>query len=95
MAQLPVHSLKIDGSFLESLSSTGASTTVVRSMINLGLNLGLKVTAEGVETPEQAAFLTENGCNMLQGFLFGRPVPWEDFLTMLEHEATGVRARQG
>ena len=95
LAQLPVHSLKIDGSFLKGLDRTGASTTVVRSMVNLGLNLGLKVTAEGVETQDQARFLSENGCNRLQGYLYGRPMPWADFLSLLEQEKGAVLSRQG
>ena len=95
LAQLPVHSLKIDGSFLKGLDRTGASTTVVRSIINLGLNLGLKVTAEGVETQQQASFLSENGCNRLQGYLYGRPMEWADFLDALERENGAVLSRQG
>ncbi|MDB5590650.1 EAL domain-containing protein [Enterovirga sp.] len=67
--------IKIDRSFLESMEATGESAILVHSMVHLGRALGLTVTAEGVETPEQHRFLQALGCHQLQGFLFSRPVP--------------------
>ena len=67
--------IKIDRSFLEAMETTGESAILVHSVVHLGRALGLTVTAEGVETPEQQRFLQAVGCHQLQGFLFCRPVP--------------------
>lgn len=66
--------IKIDQSFLESLDEMGESAILVHSIVHLGRALGLKVTAEGVETPEQHRFLMALGCHEMQGFLFSRPI---------------------
>ena len=66
--------IKIDRSFLESLDGAGESAILVHSIVHLGRALGLKVTAEGVETKEQHRFLQALGCHEMQGFLFSRPV---------------------
>jgi diguanylate cyclase (GGDEF)-like protein len=66
--------IKIDRSFLESMESTGESAILVHSVVHLGRALGLTVTAEGVETPEQHRFLQAVGCHQLQGYLFSKPV---------------------
>ena len=70
--------IKIDRSFLESMEATGESAILVHSIVHLGRALGLTVTAEGVETPEQHRFLQAVGCHLLQGYLFSRPVPAPD-----------------
>lgn len=82
LAQLPVQALKIDGGFLTDLDRERDAATLVRSIINLGQNLGLEVTAEGVETSDQAQFLRDNGCDRLQGYAFGRPMAWEALLAL-------------
>ncbi|HMB10582.1 EAL domain-containing protein, partial [Saliniramus sp.] len=66
--------IKIDQSFLESLDEMGESAILVHSIVHLGRALGLTVTAEGVETPEQHRFLMALGCHEMQGFLFSRPI---------------------
>jgi EAL domain-containing protein (putative c-di-GMP-specific phosphodiesterase class I) len=58
--------------------------TIVRTIIAMARSLGMDVLAEGVETEEQRLFLLENGCNHYQGFLFGRPVPIEQFEASLK-----------
>ena len=65
--------LKIDRSFVEHLVSDAEDATIVRTIIALGHNLGLKVVAEGVESAEQLRFLRSNLCDEAQGFLMGRP----------------------
>lgn len=50
-------------------------------------NLNLNVCAEGIETHEQSAFLTENGCNILQGFLYSKPIPLDALFSQLEEQA--------
>ena len=68
---------------MQDIATDADDATIVRTIIALGHNLGLKVVAEGVETAEQLAFLRENGCDELQGYLFGAPVPAEEFARLL------------
>jgi diguanylate cyclase (GGDEF)-like protein len=75
--RLPIDALKIDRSFITELS--GGSDTIVTAVIALGHSLGLKVIAEGVETADQLAYLASRGCDEMQGFLFSRPVPADEF----------------
>ena len=75
--------IKIDRSFLESLDAAGESAILVHSIVHLGRALGLKVTAEGVETKEQHRFLQALGCHEMQGFLFSRPVCAEEVDALL------------
>jgi diguanylate cyclase len=82
--------IKIDRSFMESMEFSGESAIIIRSIVDLGRSLGLTVTAEGVETEEQARFLQTLGCDELQGYLFGRPVP----ATEIEQRLAGQRAEQ-
>ncbi|MDR3409322.1 MAG: EAL domain-containing protein [Methylovirgula sp.] len=70
--------IKIDRSFMESMEFSGESAIIIRSIVDLGRSLGLTVTAEGVETEEQARFLRALGCDELQGYLFGRPMPADE-----------------
>ena len=74
LRRFPFDKIKIDRSFLESLEATGESRTLIDSIVNLGRALGLTVTAEGVETPEQLRLLQEIGCHELQGYLLSRPI---------------------
>ena len=66
--------LKVDRSFVEHLATDSDDATIVRAIITLGHNLGLKVVAEGVELPEQLDFLRLNHCDEAQGFIYCRPV---------------------
>jgi diguanylate cyclase (GGDEF)-like protein len=72
---LHVDELKIDKSFVASMTSDAGSAIIARTVVALGHGLGLVVLAEGVETEEQAALLLEYGCDLYQGFLLSRPVP--------------------
>lgn len=74
LRQFPVHKVKIDRSFILNIPGDVGSMTLVRAIISLAHELNLKVTAEGVETGEQLAFLKEHQCDALQGYLFSRPV---------------------
>jgi EAL domain-containing protein (putative c-di-GMP-specific phosphodiesterase class I) len=71
---LPIDGIKIDRSFVSSLPGA-RELTLVRTLIELGLQLGLTVVAEGVETEEQQSIVASLGCELVQGFLVGRPVP--------------------
>jgi diguanylate cyclase (GGDEF)-like protein/PAS domain S-box-containing protein len=73
LKRFPVDRLKVDRSFVQHIASAD-DAVIVRAIIALGHNLGLKVLAEGVETDEQLEFLRMNGCDELQGYYFSRPV---------------------
>jgi diguanylate cyclase (GGDEF)-like protein/PAS domain S-box-containing protein len=75
LTKLPVNALKIDRSFIATMSSDAQSMTLVSTIISLAQALKLEVVAEGVETEEQAKFLRLLRCDALQGYLYGRPMP--------------------
>ena len=83
LAKLPVHSLKIDRSFIVTMLDDPAVMTLVSTIISMAHSLRLKVVAEGVETEEQAGELDRLGCDQMQGFLFSRPVPAEEIAANL------------
>ena len=70
---------KIDKSFVKKLGQSDDALTIVRTIVNLGHNLGLHVTAEGVETTAQLAILQQLGCDQIQGYLVARPAPVDAF----------------
>jgi len=74
LAQLPITELKIDKAFVLAMQADERNAAIVRSVIELGHNLGFTVTAEGVETPDVLAGLVDADCDLIQGFLLGRPV---------------------
>ncbi|MGH7666436.1 MAG: putative bifunctional diguanylate cyclase/phosphodiesterase [Candidatus Dormibacteria bacterium] len=75
LQRFPFQVLKIDRSFVSGIGIRSEDTTIVAATLALAHGLGLRVVAEGVETAEQADFLVGDGCEELQGFLFGRPEP--------------------
>jgi diguanylate cyclase (GGDEF)-like protein len=89
LKRFPIDRLKIDYSFVRDLTRNPSDAALVRTIIAMGHNLGLKVIAEGVETEEQLVFLREHGCNEVQGYYFSRPVPAEAFTELLRGRAGG------
>ncbi len=83
LRRLPDAEHKIDRSFVACLSDSERGAALVRSIVSIARDLDLVVVAEGVETPAQHAFLTTVGCDLYQGWLFGRPSPRDDFETQL------------
>jgi diguanylate cyclase (GGDEF)-like protein len=79
LARMPVDEMKIDRSFVQNLESDPEFATVVRSAIDMGHGLGLKVVAEGIETAAAAARLREFGCDVAQGYYYAKPMPLEAF----------------
>jgi EAL domain-containing protein (putative c-di-GMP-specific phosphodiesterase class I) len=79
LSKLPVDTLKIDRSFVRDMSATPEGLALVSTIINLAHSFKLRVVAEGVELEEQSRLLSVLGCDEVQGFLFGKPVPCEIF----------------
>jgi EAL domain-containing protein (putative c-di-GMP-specific phosphodiesterase class I) len=71
----PVHEVKIDKSFVDDLNVHTTRATLVESIVHLTHRLGMQVVAEGVETEDQLRPLVRFGCDLAQGYLFGRPIP--------------------
>lgn len=83
LAKLPVDRIKIDKSFITHICESPADEAVVKAMVDISRTLGMKVVAEGVETQEQLQKLTEMGCDIIQGYLFGKPLPAADVPRLL------------
>jgi diguanylate cyclase (GGDEF)-like protein len=86
LRRFPLNHLKIDRSFIRDMFTNEYDSEIVRTIIDLAHVLGLQVVAEGVETEEQRRFLTESRCALMQGFLFGRPAPAEEFAKLLSDD---------
>jgi EAL domain-containing protein (putative c-di-GMP-specific phosphodiesterase class I) len=87
LSSLPVHELKIDKSFVMDMLANPAHAAIVRSIVDLGHNLKLRVVGEGVETVDVFATLREAGCDLAQGYLLARPMPVEQLRGWLAREA--------
>jgi diguanylate cyclase (GGDEF)-like protein/PAS domain S-box-containing protein len=86
LRSFPIHRLKIDRAFVSGIPDNPDDASLTAAVIAMARSLHRRVVAEGVETEAQASFLTREGCDELQGYLFGRPVPAEDFVRLLEPE---------
>ncbi|HEX5344907.1 MAG TPA: EAL domain-containing protein [Duganella sp.] len=83
LKRFPIDVLKIDKSFVDDVTTNSADAAIALSVISLAHNLNMRVIAEGVETREQVQFLTERGCDEMQGYYFSRPVNAEGFTALL------------
>ena len=94
LQRLPVSGLKVDRSFVASLGGTEEDdgNAIVSAIVGMAKALGLTVVAEGVETAGQAERVSELGCDLAQGYYFGRPVPAQDLLTGLWRHAAVAAA---
>ena len=84
LASLPIAELKIDRSFIQDIDTNPANDAIVRSMIELGHQLELIVVAEGVETKGELGAVLSNGCDLVQGYLYARPMPLRELSSWLE-----------
>ncbi|MDI3324582.1 EAL domain-containing protein [Pontibacterium granulatum] len=84
LQKLPISTLKIDRSFIRNVADNPNDAEIVRAIINLAHSLDKKVVAEGVENTAQLDWLMQNGCDQVQGYLYGPPVPFKEFMRMLE-----------
>ena len=89
LERFPVTEIKIDRTFVSELATAPSKRVIVRAIIELGRALGLTVVAEGVETEAQRAMLSEMGCPVGQGYLFGVPTDEESFAASLARQTTG------
>jgi diguanylate cyclase (GGDEF)-like protein/PAS domain S-box-containing protein len=78
LKRLPLYELKIDKSFIQDTPANPSDTAIVELILSMAKHLGLRVVAEGVESREQADFLSAHGCDVMQGYYFGRPIPVDD-----------------
>ncbi|EGV28156.1 diguanylate cyclase/phosphodiesterase with PAS/PAC sensor(s) [Thiorhodococcus drewsii AZ1] len=95
LKRLPLEQLKIDKSFVQDISTDPNDAAIVQAILAMSHSLGLMVIAEGVETPEQQAFLLAHGCDAFQGYLFGRPVAIENWITTHDTSVKQVIAPAG
>jgi diguanylate cyclase (GGDEF)-like protein/PAS domain S-box-containing protein len=87
LKRLPLDHLKIDQSFVRDVMTDANDATIARTIVALGLSLGLHVIAEGVETMAQHDFLADQGCHAYQGFLFNPPLPIDELDAFVRREA--------
>ncbi len=90
LRRLPIDCLKIDRAFVQGIPDDADDATVVEAIVALGRKLNLTLVAEGVETVEQLEFLRDLGCQRCQGYLFGRPMPADEFAELLRKKASGT-----
>ena len=80
---LPIDTLKIDRSFVSRTKNEPNDVSIAETIVSLGQSLGLEVVAEGIEGPEQVAWLQQVGCELGQGYWFSRPIPPEEVAILL------------
>jgi EAL domain-containing protein (putative c-di-GMP-specific phosphodiesterase class I) len=84
LKDFPIDTVKIDKEFLREVTSDETAAAIVSYVINLAHTLQLQVVAEGVETEEQYSFLRHYACDLMQGYLFSKPLPAEDVFPFLQ-----------
>ena len=93
LRSFPFDKIKIDQSFIRDLPHKEDSVAIVRAVVGLGSSLGITTTAEGVETMDQLASLTLEGCNEFQGFLYSRPKPAAEIQKLFKREAAAAASQ--
>ncbi len=88
LGEMPVDILKIDKSFVDHIVSSAESASLVRMILQLAKDLGMRTVAEGVEELSQLEALGEMGCHLIQGYYFSKPLPAGELQTLLQHDFT-------
>ena len=91
LTRLPLKQLKIDKSFVQDITVKASDATIVQTIIGMARTLGMEVIAEGVETQQQRDTLEKMGCLFYQGYLYGKPVPQEEFNALVESRPLPAR----
>jgi EAL domain-containing protein (putative c-di-GMP-specific phosphodiesterase class I) len=84
LVELPISTIKIDRAFVSQIGGSGSA--VIGAMISLARHMRIEIVAEGVETPEQEAFLRAQGCTLLQGYRYSHPVGADALTDLLRHD---------
>ena len=90
--RFPIHTLKVDRSFVAEVHRDADAAAIVRAIIGLGRNMKLEIVAEGIELPEQATFLRRHACHRGQGFGYSRPLPADDVAAYLRSQPAFLKA---
>jgi EAL domain-containing protein (putative c-di-GMP-specific phosphodiesterase class I) len=90
LRELPVQELKIDKSFILGMDEDEEAAMIVRTIVELAHNLGLRAVGEGIETDEAYRLLATSGCDYGQGFLMGRPMPAAELTVLATRPRTSV-----
>jgi diguanylate cyclase (GGDEF)-like protein/PAS domain S-box-containing protein len=90
LKKFPVHTIKIDQSFVGDIEKDSGGTSIVTAIIAMAKGLKLNLVAEGVETPQQLAFLRRQGCNEAQGYLVSMPLSAEEFTRLLQEKGAAL-----
>ena len=94
LKRLPLDTLKIDRSFIQDVVTDNNDATIVKTITSMAEMLGLNVIAEGVEDEQTLEFLKQNRCKCFQGYLFGRPMPFDQFLELVRSQQDLKQAAQ-
>src|SRR6201999_289719 len=86
LRSFPFDKIKIDRSFVHDIGANSDAQAIVRAIVSPGSSLGIKITAEGVETEDDLAYLKKEGCTEGQGFLFSKAQPQKAILALLEKQ---------
>jgi len=89
LQRFPIDVVKVDRSFINDVDDDPDSQAIVRTVFSLGESLGLKIVAEGIETPAQLAFLESEGCRYVQGFLFYKPLTADEIEALFSRDSAG------
>jgi EAL domain-containing protein (putative c-di-GMP-specific phosphodiesterase class I) len=90
LTRFPINTIKIDRTFIKNVAIDVNAQAIIRTIIAMAHSLKTEVVAEGVETEDQLAFLQSEKCDKIQGYLFSRPLPAEEFGKLLEQDKLGT-----
>ena len=90
LMRMPIDTLKIDKTFVDSVLSDNSTRIILDSILNMSHNMGFESIAEGVESENQYDYLNDKGCNVIQGFLLGKPLPAQEIEKVLEKAAADL-----